>query len=428
MLSLLPLLFFIIVYLGASIVAGDFYKVPITVAFMLTAIVAILVSKGKIKDRIETFSHGAGQKNMMLMIWIFVLAGAFANSAKQMGSINDVVNLTLGLMPSWALLSGLFMASAFISLSIGTSVGTSVALTPIAAGIAQTCDTSVPLLVAIVVGGAFFGDNLSFISDTTVVATQSQGVKMSDKFRTNLRIALPAALVMLVVYGVMGTGISVPQQLPAVNYINVIPYLAVLVMAIMGINVLVVLAIGCMLTGLIGYFIPSVTSGIYDSLGIYAWFGAMGDGIIGMGELIIITMLAGGVLETIRVGGGIKFIMDHILKHVNSQRSAELSIAALVASVDVCTANNTVAIITVSGIARDISKKYGLDPRRVASILDTFSCIMQGLIPYGAQLLMASALASIAPVDIIPYLFYPYALAICAFAAIIFHKNTVRES
>lgn len=423
MLSLLPLLFFIVVYLGASIVAGDFYKVPITVAFMLTAIVAILVAKGKISERIETFSHGAGQKNMMLMIWIFILAGAFANSAKQMGSINDVVNLTLGLMPSWALLSGLFMASAFISLSIGTSVGTSVALTPIAAGIAQACDTSVALLVAIVVGGAFFGDNLSFISDTTVVATQSQGVRMSDKFRTNLRIALPAALVMLVVYGVMGTGMNVPQNLPAVNYINVIPYLSVLILAILGINVLIVLTVGCLLTGLIGYFIPAVTSGTFESFGIYAWFAAMGDGIMGMGELIIITMLAGGVLETIRVGGGIKYIMDHILRHVHSQRTAELSIAALVSAVDVCTANNTVAIITVSGIARDISKKYDLDPRRVASILDTFSCIMQGLIPYGAQLLMASALAAIAPVDIIPYLFYPYALAVCAIATILIQSS-----
>lgn len=427
MLSLLPLLFFIVVYLGASIIAGDFYKVPITVAFMLTAVVAILVSKGKILERIENFSRGAGQKDMMLMIWIFIFAGAFANSAKQMGSINDVVNLTLGLMPSWALLSGLFMASAFISLSIGTSVGTSVALTPIAAGIAQACDASVPLLVAIVVGGAFFGDNLSFISDTTVVATQSQGVRMSDKFRTNLKIALPAALVMLVIYGVMGTGINVPQELPAVNYINVIPYLAVLVMAIAGINVLVVLTVGCLLTGLIGYIIPSVLSGAYENLGIYVWFGAMGEGILGMGELIIVTMLAGGILETIRIGGGIKFIMDHILKYVHSQRSAELSIAALVASVDVCTANNTVAIITVSGIARDISHKYGLDPRRVASILDTFSCIMQGLIPYGAQLLMASALAAIAPVDIIPYLFYPYVLAVCALAAILLHKNSVKQ-
>lgn len=423
MLALTPLIFFIIVYLVASIVAGDFYKVPITAAFMLTAIVSIIVSKGKMKERIETFSHGAGQKNMMLMIWIFILAGAFASSAKQMGSINDVVNLTLSLMPSWALLSGLFVAAAFISLSIGTSVGTSVALTPIAAGVAQTCDASVPLMVAIVVGGAFFGDNLSFISDTTVVATQSQGCRMSDKFRTNIRIALPAAIVMLIVYGVMGVNFNVPGSIPTVNYINVIPYLAVLILAVLGINVLVVLTIGCLLTGIIGYIIPSLTTGAYDSFGLYAWLGSMGEGILGMGELIIITMLAGGVLEMIRTNGGIQFIMDHILRHVHSQRTAELSIAALVASVDVCTANNTVAIITVSGIARDISKKYRLDPRRVASILDTFSCIMQGLIPYGAQLLMASALAAIAPVDIIPYLFYPYALAVCALAAILFHKQ-----
>ncbi len=425
--ALLPLLFFIFIYLGVSIAAGDFYKIPITVAFLLTAIVSIMVSKGTVKDRITIFSKGAGNDNMMLMIWIFILAGAFANSAKQMGSINDVVNLTLGFMPAWALLAGLFLSAAIISLSIGTSVGTIVALTPIATGIASTVNVSVPLMVAIVVGGAFFGDNLSFISDTTVVATQSQGCRMSDKFRTNIKIALPAALLMIVIYGIMGIDVRIPQELPAVNYLNVMPYVVVLATAIAGMDVMIVLAIGCLLNGVIGYLIPAATQGIAIDQCFYNWFGAMSEGVLGMSELIIVSLLAGGILECIRVNGGIKYIMDHILGHIHSQRSAETSIAALVSFVDVCTANNTIAIITVSGIAKDIAQRYNLDPKRVASILDTFSCIMQGIIPYGAQLLMASALASITPTEIIPYLFYPYALAICAISTILIRKNKQHE-
>lgn len=408
------MIFFIVVYLVASIVAGDFYKVPITVAFTLTSIVAVLVSRGRLRKRLRVFSRGAGEPNLLLMIWIFVLAGAFANSAKEMGSIGDAVNLTLSVVPSNALLAGLFLASALISLSIGTSVGTIVALTPIAVGMAGTVGASAPMMAAIVIGGSFFGDNLSFISDTTVVATQSQGVRMSDKFRTNIRIALPAALLMVVLYAFMGSELTVPADLPAVNYLKVLPYLVVLVAAACGMNVLVVLCIGVLLTGIVGM--------IYGDYDLYSWFGAMGNGIAGMGELIIITMLAGGVLEVIRSNGGIRFIMKHILSHVNSRRSAELSIAALVCLVDLCTANNTVAIITVSGIARDISQRFSLDPRRVASILDTFSCTMQGIIPYGAQLLMAAGLAACNPVDFMPYLYYPYVLGACALIAILIRK------
>lgn len=412
--ALIPLVFFVVVYLVASVVAGDFYKVPITVAFTLTSVVAILISRGRLKKRLQVFSRGAGEPNLLLMIWIFVLAGAFANSAKEMGSISDVVNLTLGIVPSNALLAGLFLAAALISLSIGTSVGTIVALTPIAVGIATTMNVSVAMMAAIVIGGSFFGDNLSFISDTTVVATQSQGVRMSDKFRANIRIALPAALLMLVVYAVMGRSLTVPSDLPAVNYLKVLPYLVVLIVAALGVNVLVVLCLGLALTGIVG-----MINGDYD---LYSWFGAMGTGISGMGELIIITMLAGGVLEVIRSNGGIRFIMRHVLCHVRSRRSAELSIAALVCFVDLCTANNTVAIITVAGIAKDISHRFDLDPKRVASILDTFSCTMQGIIPYGAQLLMAAGLAACNPVDFMPYLYYPYVLGACALITIMIRK------
>lgn len=406
MFALTPLIFFIIVYLAVSIIAGDFYKVPISVAFMLTAVVAVITARGTIKERVNTFSKGAGNPNIMLMIWIFILAGAFANSAKQLGSIDDVVYLTMAVVPANAIMVGLFLAAALISLSVGTSVGTIVALTPIAAGFANVTGASVPLTTAIVVGGAFFGDNLSFISDTTVVATQTQGCRMADKFKTNIWIALPAAMLMVVVYWFLGRDIAVSDIYPEVNALKVLPYITVLVTAALGMNVLLVLCVGMLMTGGIGMYL-----GTYD---LFTWFGAMGDGITGMGELIIVTMLAGGILEVIRANGGIDFIMKRILRHVKTKRSAELSIAALVSVVDVCTANNTVAIVTVSGIAKDISDKFNLSPRRVASILDTFSCIMQGIIPYGAQLLMAAALAKLNPMDIIPYLYYPYALGVCA--------------
>ncbi|MBQ3804256.1 MAG: Na+/H+ antiporter NhaC family protein [Prevotella sp.] len=415
MFALIPLIFFLCVYLGVSIWAGDFYKVPITVAFMLTAIVSVIVSRGTLKHRLRVFSRGSSSENMMLMIWIFILAGAFANTAKEMGSINDIVSLTLSLVPSDTIFAGLFLAAAVISLSIGTSVGTIVALMPIAVGIASTIGQPVPYLAAIVVGGAFFGDNLSFISDTTVCATQTQGCRMSDKFKTNLRIAAPAAMILLIYYAFVGSEVQVPAHIAGYKFMKVIPYIIVLLAAMLGVNVLVVLALGTLLTGIVGL--------CYGDYNLYTWFAAMADGIMGMGELIIITMLAGGMLEVIRANGGIRFLMEKIMRHVSSPRTAELSIAALVSVVDVCTANNTVAIITVSGIAKDISNRFGLDPRRVASILDTFSCIVQGVIPYGAQLLMGAALASINPVDIIPHLYYPLVLLVFALGFIIFHKQ-----
>ena len=412
-----PLIFFIITYLATSIVAGDFYKVPITVAFMLTAIFSIAVSKGRLNNRIRIFSRGAGRKNLMLMLWIFILAGAFANSAKEMGCVEAFVNLTLYIVPPDALLAGLFLASALISLSIGTSVGTIVALVPIAVGIADVTSMSVPMLTGIVVGGSFFGDNLSFISDTTVVATQSQGCSMSDKFKTNIYIALPAALVVMFIYAVIGTEVSLPQEPHLDNFIKVIPYLVVLIVAIMGVNVFVVLTIGILLTGALNLLMPGIGG---SDAPLYAWFGAMGHGISDMGELIIVSLLAGGILEVIQANGGIRFIISKIIRHIDGPRKAEFSIAALVSLVDMCTANNTIAIITVSGIAREISEKFHLDPRRVASILDTFSCIMQGLIPYGAQLLMAAALTQCNPINIIPHLYYTFALFVAMLLAITF--------
>ena len=413
LIALSPLMVFIAFYLVTSIVAGDFYKIPITVAFMVSSIYAIIISSGNpLTNRISIYSRGAATEQMMLMIWIFVLAGAFAHSAKAMGSIDATVNLTLSLLPPQMILAGMFIAACFISLSIGTSVGTIAALTPIAVGVATETGTDTALMTAIIVGGSFFGDNLSFISDTTIMATQTQGCRLSDKFRVNIFIVFPAALVILATYLLMGTEVDAPQQIPAVEWVKVIPYLTVLVMAIFGMNVMAVLTLGFLLTGIIGLLTAS-----FD---IYGWFGAMGDGILSMGELIIVTMMAGGMLELIRRQGGIDFIIRLLTRRVNSKRGAELSIAALVSFVDICTANNTVAILTVGGIAKQIGDRYGVDNKKCASILDTFSCAIQGIIPYGAQMLIAAGLASLNPISILPYLYYPFALGIVALLSILF--------
>ena len=412
LLALSPLLVFILLYLVTSIIARDFYKVPITVAFMVSSIYAVIVSRGlPLKKRIDIFSSGAGTSQMMLMIWIFILAGAFANSAKVMGAIDATVNLSLMLLPANMLLAGLFLAACFISLSIGTSVGTIVALVPIAAGIADYTGMSLPLIVAVVVGGSFFGDNLSFISDTTIVATSTQECRLSDKFRVNSFIVMPVAALMLVIYLFMGIDSQVENKIGDIDFISVIPYLVVLITAILGMNVMAVLTIGLLLTGIIG-----LLHGAFD---FYGWMQAMGNGIMGMGELIIITIMAGGMLELIKYNGGIDYIINMMTRHVNSKRGAELSIAALVSLVNICTANNTVAILTVGGIAKKIGDRFGVDSRKCASILDTFSCMMQGIIPYGAQLLMAGGLAALNPISIIPYLYYPFLLGIMALGSIL---------
>ena len=413
LLALSPLMVFIALYLITSIVARDFYKVPITVAFMIASIYAVATSWNfPLPKRIDMFSKGAGTNNMMMMLWIFVLAGAFASSAKTMGSIDATVNMTLSLLPGSMLMAGLFLASCFISLSIGTSVGTIVALVPIAAGLATSTASNVPMMTAVVVGGAFFGDNLSFISDTTIVATSTQGCRMSDKFRVNSFIVMPAAFLILLVYILLGAGIQSPTHIPDVSFVKVIPYLVVLACAVFGMNVMAVLTIGLTLTGIIG-----MIDGTYD---LYGWFGAMGDGILGMSELIIVTMLAGGLLEIVRSNGGIDYIISKMSAHIKTKRGAELSIAALVSLTDICTANNTVAIITVGGIAKQIGDRFGVDNRKCASILDTFSCCMQGIIPYGAQMLMAAGLAKLNPIEIIPFLYYPFTVGVIALIAILF--------
>ena len=417
LLALSPLILLIaLIALFTGYSAEESHKdtsLSLTVAFMISSIYAVANSGGMpIRKRIDTYSRGAGANNLMLMLWIYVLAGAFAASAKAMGAVDATVNLALSLLPASMILPGLFLAACFISLSIGTSVGTIVALVPIAAGLAHSVDANLALTVAIIVGGAYFGDNLSFISDTTVVATQTQGCQMSDKFRVNALIVIPAAIIILIIYGILGAGTKVPTHIDAVQYMKVLPYIVVLVTAIAGMNVMAVLTLGSILCGIIG-----IIDGGYD---IFGWFSAMGNGVIGMGELIIIAMMAGGMLEIIRENGGIDFIISKITAHVNSKRGAELSIAALVSMVNICTANNTVAILTVGNISKKIGDKFGVDNRKAASILDTFSCTIQGLIPYGVQMLLAAGLSGLSPLDIIPYLYYPMAIGLAALFAILF--------
>ncbi|WP_314786682.1 Na+/H+ antiporter NhaC family protein [Segatella buccae] len=411
-LALSPLLLFILLYVGLSAIAGDFYKVPMTVVFMIASIYAVAISGNlPLKKRIDTYSRGASSGNLLLMLWIYVLAGAFAASAKQMGAIDATVNMALTYLPANMLLPGLFLAACFISLSIGTSVGTVVALVPIAAGIAFSADANVALTTAVIVGGAYFGDNLSAISDTTIVATQSQGCNMSDKFHVNILIVWPAALLILIVYGILGADMEPPRNVAPVEYLKVIPYIVVLVSAIAGMNVMAVLVLGIALCAVIGL--------AENTYGLFGWLEAMGQGIMGMGELVVIAMMAGGMLEMIRENGGIDYIIDKLTAHVESKRGAELSIAALVSLVNVCTANNTVAILTVGAISKKIGDKYGVDNRKAASILDTFSCTVQGIIPYGVQMLLAAGLAHVSPMAILPYLYYPFAIGICALLAIL---------
>ena len=411
-LALSPLFVFLCLYLVSSIIANDFYRIPISAAFLLASIYGILICRGKsLEERVSVFSRGAGNKNVLLMIWIFVLAGAFAATAKQIGAIDATVNLALKILPGKLLYAGLFLASCFISMSIGTSVGTIVALVPVAAGIAQEIGAGEAMITAIIVGGAFFGDNLSFISDTTIAATRTQECSMSDKFKVNFRIVGPAAVVVTLLYIFLGKSVSVVPEAGAVERALLIPYILVIILAITGVDVSAVLAIGIAVNAVIGF--------AQGSLDWSGWLEGIGSGISGMGDLIIVTMLAGGMLEVIRENGGLDFIVRGLTRHIRGKRGAELSIAGLVSLANLCTANNTIAIITTGEIARDITRRFGLDPRKSASILDTFSCLIQGLIPYGAQLLMAAGLAGISSISIIGYLYYPFVMGVFALGAIL---------
>ncbi len=411
--AIAPLAVFLISYLVVSAIAGDFYKMPITVAFIIAAITAVFMTKAPtVQDRVDRFCAGAGNSNILLMVVIFILAGAFAQTTKAMGAVDATVNLTLALLPQSLLAPGLFIAACFISLSIGTSVGTIVALVPVAAGIAAKTGLGAPLMTAVVVSGAMFGDNLSFISDTTIVATRTQGCKMHDKFKTNFKIVLPFAVISAVLYYFSASATPAAAYAAGqINWVKVIPYIIVLALAIGGVNVMTVLVSGTLLAGFTGVFT--------NSFDLWGWTGAMGKGITDMGELIIVTLLAGGTLELMRQNGAMAWIVQKLTAKIESKKGAELSLAGLVSFANLCTANNTIALIMSGPIAKDIATRYKIPASRSASLLDIFSCFVQGCIPYGAQLLIGAGLAAVTPLSIMPYLFYPYLLGAGALLAIL---------
>ena len=413
--ALIPLGVFLAVYLGSSVIAKDFYAVSVLVPFLAAALTALLMNrKEKFENKIEIFCKGAGNTNILLMIIIFILAGAFAQVAKDMGAVDSTVNLGLSLLPSSLLIPGMFIIACFIALSIGTSMGTIVALIPIAVGIASKIGVDTALSVGAVVSGAMFGDNLSIISDTTIAATRTQGCEMKDKFKMNFIIVLPAAILTTLIFMFLAKGSSIAAlgELDF-NLFKILPYIIVIITALLGVNVIIVLLLGILSSGLIGF--------VLGSFNILGFFNSISNGIAGMSELIIISLLIAGTIEIIKFNGGIDFILNKGIKNFKSKRGAEYGIATLVSLVDVCTANNTVAIVTVGPIAKDISDKFELEPKRVAGILDMFSCVFQGIIPYGAQLISAAGLAAISPFAIMKFLFYPYLMGICAIIAIYIH-------
>lgn len=417
-LALLPLFLLVILMTILGIVLNDFSSVPMTIVFLMTSVAAMFTLRGySVEERVHAFSRGAGSSELLLMVWIFILAGAFAASAKEMGAVTATVDLTIQLLPCQVLLASLFLASCVVSICIGTSVGTIVALVPVASELATRTGIVLPLMVAAVVGGSFFGDNLSFISDTTVAATRTQGCSMSDKFKTNFKLVLPVAIVCFVIYAVMGAQGTHVEHIAQtdVHWWRILPYAVVLVTALLGVNVLLVLSLGILLTGIVG-----ITDGGYTFAG---WLASMAKGITGMGDLILISMMAGGLLSIVRKGGGVTYLVRGLTRRVHSSRGAECCISALVALTNCCTANNTVAILSVGSIAKDIAERFGVDKRRAASLLDIFSCVVQGIIPYGAQLLMASGLAMISPMQIIPYLYYPMLLAVVTVMSILLMKK-----
>lgn len=419
LLALAPIAAMIVLLIVFSIYYGGVSNAPLLVIFVLAAIVGVALTRGPLKERIDIFSRGAGSPNLLLMVWIFMLAGAFAASAKQMGAAESMVDLTLAVLPARFALAGLFLAACVTSLCMGTSVGTIVALMPIAAGLAERTEMALPLVAAAVVGGAFFGDNLSFISDTTIVSTQTQGCQLSDKFRFNIKMVIPAAIIVTIIYIFLGTETETADlstiHFQFSTFIKVLPYLVVLVTAAFGVNVLVVLALGCVLTCITG-----ILDGSYDFMG---WIDSALTGVMGMAELILISMLAGGIFALISHNGGFNFVIDRITRRVKSRAGAEWSICGLVAFANVCTANNTIAILSVGDIAKRIAEQFDIDPRRSASLLDTTSCFVQGILPYGAQLLMASGLAGISAMSIVPWLFYPALLGLSVAATIIVRRK-----
>lgn len=419
LLGISPVIVFLLLYVVISVVQGDFYVMPFSVALIIASAWAVIISKGTIPERLEIFSRAAGHSNIIYMIWIFILAGAFASLAKEMGAVDATVDITLRYLPASMLVPGMFVAACFISLAVGTSVGTVVALAPLSAEIASGAGVSGGFMIAVVLGGAFFGDNLSFISDTTIAATRSQGCDMSDKFKANIRIALPAAIATLAVYCLQSMDVT-PAAIhgDAPSAWLVLPYLVVIITALCRMNVTIVLSLG-----ILSAFLMGLSFG-FKPLEMASF---MGKGIDGMGNLIVITLMSAGMLGLVKSCGGISWLLQTLTARIRGIRGAEACIAVLVGLVNMCTANNTVAIITVGSLSKEIASRFGIPPRKAASLLDTASCIVQCLIPYGAQTLLATSLAGLSPAEPFPYLYYPWALAFCVAIAVIIPGNLLKK-
>ncbi|MCA1061504.1 Na+/H+ antiporter NhaC family protein [Rossellomorea aquimaris] len=413
LLALLPLIIFVSLFLGAGIISGDFYAFPVLVSIIIASVVALVMNrKESLTAKIERFAKGAGHPDIMIMVFIFLLAGAFSGVAEKMGAVDSTVNFALSVLPGNLIIVGLFIIAAFISLSMGTSMGTIAALAPIGAGISSGADISLPLAMATVIGGAMFGDNLSFISDTTIAAVRTQKTEMKDKFKVNFFIVLPAAIITMVILFILTLGTPSSVEAESFNWVKILPYLGVIIGALAGLNVFVVLLGGILLAGIIGFVDGSFTPSSY--------FGSVADGMTGMAEIVILSILIGGVVELIRHNGGIQAILYQATRKIKSPQGAQLATAGLVSATNLCTANNTISIIIAGPLAKTLSERYGVDARKSASILDIFSCAIQGLIPYGAQALLVAEVAGISPLSIIPYAFYPVLIAVCGLIAIQF--------
>jgi Na+/H+ antiporter NhaC len=410
--ALLPLGVFLVLFVGSGIITGDFYKLPVLVAIIIAAIVALAMNrKDSLNVKVERFAKGAGHPDIIIMVLIFILAGAFSEVAKGMGAVDSTVNLALSVLPQSLVVAGIFVIGAFISISMGTSMGTIAALGPIAVGISEQAHVSITLAIAAVVGGAMFGDNLSVISDTTIAAVRTQKTNMSDKLKVNFFIVLPAAIVTVILLLVMTLGNTSSVEIKDFSWFKILPYVGVLVAAIFGANVLSILTGGIVLAGVIG-----LADGSYTLSSLAK---TVTEGIGGMSELIILSLLIGGMVELIRYNGGIQFLLNLLTRRIQTKKGGEFSIAGLVSLTNLATANNTISIITAGPLAKEISDKYSIDNRKSASLLDLFSCSVQGLIPYGAQMLLAAGFAKVSPIEIIPFTFYPMLTAVCGIIAIV---------
>lgn len=411
--ALFPLLLFMLLFLGVGIISGDFTTMPLNVAITITVIVALLMNrKEKFATKIEVFTKGAGHSNIILMMFIFILAGAFSTTTEKMGGVTSTVNLGLSLIPENLIIVGLFIICMFVSISMGTSVGTVAAIAPVGFGFAQATDVSAALAMATVVGGAMFGDNLSMISDTTIAAVRTQHTKMKDKFKVNFRIVLPGAILTIVVLFFLTNGISMDHSKSYdFQLVKVIPYLLVLILALVGVNVIIVLIGGTVLSGIIGL--------IDGSFGWKGLLSAVSKGIIGMEDIAMIALLIGGLVGLIQHNGGIDWLLNVVRGRVKSKRGAEIGIASLVSVADIATANNTISIIMSGPLAKNIADEYDVDPRKSASILDIFGGCFQGLLPYSPQVISAAGVAGISPFLLVPYSIYPIMLGVCGLIAIL---------